>query len=103
MIMGLSKKRKQHPSLIFVSAAECHKYRKIDQENKQKSWFLRKQKERKNFWDEFEELQLESGSDKLNIEDSSLNKPRFDKDNMKVDKKQGDNIYERLGDQDGGI
>ena len=42
VIIGLSKKRKQHLSQISARAGESHKHRKIDQENKRKKRFLRK-------------------------------------------------------------
>ena len=101
--MGLSKKRKQHLSLISARAAESHKHRKIDRENKQKKRFLRKQREEEDFWDELEELQSESSLDESNTEDSSLDEPSSDEDNVEVDNKLGDNTYEGLGDQDGGV
>ena len=87
--MGLSKKRKQHLSLISARAAESHKHRKIDRENERKKRFLRKQREEEDFWDEFEELQSESSSDESNIEDSSLDEPSSDEDNLEVDNKRG--------------
>ena len=102
MIIVLSKKRKQHLNLISACAAESHKHRKIDRKNEQKKRFLRKQREEEDFWDELEELQSESSSDEANIKDSSLDKPSSDKDNVEVDTKWRDNIYEGLGDQDGG-
>ena len=61
---------------------------------------MRKQREEEDFWDELEEFQSEFSSDKSNIKDSSLDEPSFDKDNVEVDNKRGDNTYERLGDQD---
>ena len=103
MIMGLSKERKQHLSLISARAAGSHKYRKIYRENERKKRFLRKQREEEDFWDELEELQSESSSDESNIEDSSLDEPSSDKDNVEVDNRRGDNTHEGLGDQDGGV
>ena len=91
--MGLSKKRKQHLSLISARAAESHKHRKIDRENERK----------KRFCDELEELQSESSSDESNIEHSSLGEPSSDEDNMEVNNQRGDNTREGLGDQDGGV
>ena len=101
--MGLSKKRKQHLSLISARAAESHKRRKIDRENEQKKRFLRKQREEEDFWDELEEFQSESSSDESNIEDSSLDEPSSDEDNVEVDNRRGDNTHAGLGDQDGGV
>ena len=88
MIMGLSKKRKQHLSLISARAAESHKHRKIDRENERKKRFLKKQIEKDDFWDEFEELQSESSSDESSIEDSSLVEPSSDEDNSEVENKR---------------
>ena len=101
--MGLSKKRKQHLSLITARAAESHKHRKIDREYERKKRFLKKQREEEDFWDEFEELQSESSSDESSIEDSSLVEPSSDEDNLEVVKKRGDNTCEGLGDEDGGV
>ena len=101
--MGLSKKRKQHLSLITARAPESHKHRKIDQEHERKKRVLKKQREDDDFWDEFEELQSESSSDDSGIEDSSLVEPSFDEDNLEVDNKRGDDTYEGLGDEDGGV
>ena len=62
--MGLSKKRKQHLSLIFARAAESHKHkRSIGKINKKR--FLKKQREEEDFWDKFEELRSESSSDEF--------------------------------------
>ncbi len=89
--------------MISAGAAESHKHRKIDQENKREKRFLRKQREEEDFWDELEEFQSESSSDESNIKDSSFDEPSSDEDNVEVDKKQGDNIHVRLGDQDRGV
>lgn len=101
MILGLSKKCKQHLSLISARAAESHKYRKIGRENERKKKFLKKQREEDNFWDEFEGLQSESSSDESSIEDSSLVEPSSDEDNFEVENKLGDNTNEGLGEKDG--
>ncbi len=62
--MGLSKKRKQHLSLISARAAESHKHkRSIGKINKKR--FLKKQREEEDFWDKFEELRSESSSDEF--------------------------------------
>ena len=53
--------------------------------------------------DELEEFQSESSSDMSNIKDSSLDEPRSNEDNMKIDNRQGDNTHAGLGDQDGGV
>ena len=95
--MGLSKKRKQHLSLITARATESHKHRKIDRE------YERKKREEEDFWDEFEELQSESSSDESSIEDSSLVEPSSDEDNLEEVKKRGDNTCESLGAEDGGV
>ena len=101
--MGLSKKRKQHLSLITARAAESHKHRKIDREYERKKRFLKKQSEEEDFWDEFEELRSESSSDESSIEDSSLVEPSSDEDNPEMVKKRGGNTSEGLGDEDGGV
>ena len=101
--MGLSKKRKQHLSLISTRAAENQKHRKIDRENERKKRFLKKLREEEDFWDEPEELQSESSSNESNIEDSSLDEPSSDENNMEVNNKRGDHTREGLGDQDGGL
>ena len=101
--MGLSKKRKQHLSLITARAAESHKRRKIDRENERKTRVLRNQREEEDFLDELEELQSESSSGEPNIEDSSLDEPSSDGDNLEVSNKRGENTRLWLGDQDGGL
>ena len=70
--MGLSKKRKQHLAQIIVRAEENKKHRKIDQKNQQRRRFLRKQREKEDFWDEQENFRSESSSDKSNFVDSSF-------------------------------
>ena len=89
--------------LISARAAESHKHRKMDRKNERKKRFLRKQREEEDFWDELEEFQSEPSSNESNIEDSSLDEPSSDKDNLEVNNKWGDNTYEWLGDQDGGV
>ena len=80
---------------MSARAAESHKHRKIDLENKRKRWFLRNQRE-ENIWDEYEEplLELESSLEEWNLEDSSLDEPTSEEDNLELDNKRGDNTYE---------
>ena len=101
--MGLSKKRKQHLSLMTTRTTESHKHRKIDREYERKKRFLKKQREEEDFWDEFEELQSESSSDVSSIEDCSFVEHSSDEDNLEEVKKRGDNTCEGLGDEDGGV
>ncbi len=96
--MELSKERKQHLSLISARAAESHKYRKIDRENERKKRFLRKQREEKDFWNKLEEFQSECSSDESNIKDFRLDELSFDENNVKVDKRRGDNTHTGLQD-----
>ncbi len=70
--MGLSKKRKQHLAQIIVRAEGNKKHRKIDQKNQQRRRFLRKQREKEDFWDEHENFRSESSSDKSNFVESSF-------------------------------
>ena len=71
--------------------AKSHKYQKLDWENKQKERFLKKQREEKDFWDEYKEPLLESSYDESNVK-SNLNKSSFEKGDLGLDNVQGDNV-----------
>ena len=96
--MGLSK---QHLAQITARAAESNKRRKTDQEN-QRRRFLRKQREEEDYWDEHEDLRLESSSEESNFAESSLDRHISDEENSEVDNGRGDGTQEGLGDDDGG-
>lgn len=64
--------------------------------------FLKKQREKEDFEEEFEVLKSKSSLDESIIEDLCLNKPSFDKNNIEVNKKE-DNTCKRLGDWDKGV
>lgn len=64
---------------------------------------MKKQKVEENFRDKFEEFEYKSSLDESSIKDSRRIKPNSDKDNLKVVKKWGNNIYEGLGDDNRGV
>ncbi len=64
---------------------------------------MKKQRQENNFWKEFEELLLESSSDKSNVERSSLVKAISNEENSEVDNKHNNNTFEELGNEDEGV
>lgn len=93
--MGLSRKRKQHLAQITARAAESKKHRKIDEENRRRGRFLRKQREEEDFWaDEHEDFGSESSSDKSNIDESRLGGYSSDEENLDERENVGDGTQE---------
>ena len=103
MTIGLSKKRKQHLARIIVCAAESKKHRKIDKENQRKRRFLRKQKEKEDFWDKYKDFRSESCSDKSDFIESSLDRYSSDEENLDEEENGGDGTQEALEDDNGGV
>ena len=63
--MGLSRKRKQQLREITGRSLESRKLRKLDQENYRRKEILRRQREEEDFWDEYEDISMDSSSDSL--------------------------------------
>lgn len=85
---------------MSVCTTKSCKYQKIDWENEQKRWFLRKQRKKDNFWDEYEKPCLVSSFDKSRFENFSLDGTSSEEDNMNKVNIKEDNTYEGLGDND---
>ena len=63
---------------------------------------MRKQREEEDFLEEYEDLEWETSSDESTADESSLDEPSSDGGNL-VDNRAGENKYEGLGDNDGGV
>ena len=109
LVMGLSKKRKQHLAQITALATESKKTRKFDVQSQQEKRFLRKQRE-EDFLDEHEDFQSDLSSDESRFDESSLDREgtdeedsEVDEEDLGVDDERGDNTQEGLGDNDGRV
>lgn len=58
---------------------------------------MRKQKEKKDFWDKHKNLLSESSSDKSRFDEYSLDEQNTNEKSLEVDNGRGNNIQERLG------
>ena len=96
--MGLSRKCKQQLRKITGRSLESCKLRKLDQRNHRRKEILRRQREEEDFWDEYEDLSVDSRCD-----ESSPNESNSDEEELVVGGGRGDNIQEGLGDCDGGV
>ena len=96
--MGLSRKRKQQLREITNRSLESRKLRKLNQENHRRKEILRRQREEEDFWDEYEDVSVESSSD-----ESSFDEYSSEEEELMVEGGRGDNIQEGLGDVDGGV
>ena len=59
---------------------------------------MRRQREEEDFWDEYEDVSVESSSD-----ESSFDEYSSEEEELMVEGGRGDDIQEGLGDVDGGI
>ena len=104
--MGLGKKRKQQISFAIASSLESRKYREFDKENQRKKEILRKQREEKDYWDEYDDYSLESSSDESEC-DEPLDLPSSEEEEEEgegtKDNRKEEGIREGLGDDEGGI
>lgn len=64
---------------------------------------MRKKREKKNFWDRHKDFRFESSSDESNSADFSLDGYCSDEEFLDEGKNEGDDIQERLGDDNGKI
>ena len=62
-----------------------------------------KTKGRGGFLDEYENLNSESSSDESNCDGSSKDEPSPEEEDLVVENTKGDNTFEGLGDNDGGV
>lgn len=59
---------------------------------------LRRQKDKKDFWDKYEDVSIDSSSDNL-----SSNKYSFGEKKLMIEDNRRDNIQKRLEDDNGGL
>ena len=96
--MGISRKRKQQLREITSRSLETRKLRKLDQENQRRKEILRRQRDEEDFWDEYEDVSVDSSSN-----ESSPDEYSSEEEKLMVEGGRGDNIQEGLGEDDGGV
>ncbi len=101
--MSLSKKRKQQLSYITACSLESCKQRKVDNKNQQKKEFLRRLREKEDYWNKYED-NLESSSDESDDNKSSPDESSSDEEKGVIGKNRKEKgIHEGLGDNKGGV
>lgn len=85
---------------MAMRSLDSRKHWKIDQETQQKKEILRRQREEEDFWDEYEDLSLESSSDEQNCDGSSQDGFSSEEEDLIIEKMRGHGICEGLGDDD---
>lgn len=87
--MQFSKKRKQQLSYVIARSLESRKHQKVDYKNQQKKEILKRQRQEKNYWDEYENYNSESSSNKSDCNKPSPDKPSSDEEEEEVIKDNG--------------
>ena len=107
----LSKKRKQQLKQMTAQSIETRKLQKANEETRQQINMLRRQREDKNRWDEYEDPCSESSSDKSDCDKLSSDESSSDEENMVIKDNrvmeetlvEGDNTFEGLGESNGRV
>ena len=99
--MGLSKKQKQQLSYLTARFLKSRKYWKVvDYKNQQKKEILRRQREEKDYWDEYKNFSLDSSSEESDGNESSPDQPNSNREEKIIkNSKRRKDIREGLEDE----